>query len=268
MYIPDAAVGALEAAVTVLVLTFLHKSRMGPIHGWKAAKVLLLVAFLFFQSSVLYAHDFWIEHKGKDFLLIYGHGNEREEFELTKVKDVRAFDQSGKPVEVEREKKEKGKGLSLKPVEQASLLVVEIDDGYWSKTIYGWKNLPKRKASRVVEALRSVSYSKAILSWSDFVQKPIGDIKLDIIPLKNPFELKTGDSLPIKALFQGAPLPGITVEGSEHEKLATTDRDGLANVQLSKGYQVVKVAHKERLKDDPDADYFNVTTTLSFEVKK
>ena len=262
------AVGVLEAVVAVLVLTFLHKFRMGPIHRSKAAKVFLLAAFLFLQSSVLYAHDFWIEHKGKDLMLIYGHGNQREEFELAKVKDIKAFDQQGKPVEVEREKKEKGKGLSLKPVEQASLLIVEIDDGYWSKTIYGWKNLPKRKASRVVEALRSVSYSKAILSWSDFVQKPTGDIKLDIIPLKNPFELKAGDSLPIKVLFQGTSLPGVIVEGSEHEKLATTDKDGVADVKLSKSYQVVKVAHKERLKDDPDADYFNVTTTLSFEVKK
>lgn len=262
------AVGALEAVVAVLVLIFLHKSQPELINRRKAVKVLLLAAFLFLQSSALYAHDFWIEHKGKDFVLIYGHGTQREEFDLTKVKDVKAFDQQGKVVKVEREKREKGKGLSLRPVEQASLLVVEIDDGYWSKTIYGWKNLPKRKASRVVEAIRSMSYSKALLSWNDFVQKPSGDMKLDIIPLKNPFELKTGDSLPIKVLFQGTPLPGVTVEGSEHEKLAATDKDGVANVQLSKSYQVVKVAHKERLKDNPDADYFNVTTTLSFEVKR
>jgi uncharacterized GH25 family protein len=93
-------------------------------------------------------------------------------------------------------------------------------------------------------------------------------MKLDIIPLKNPFELKAGDILPIKVFFQGTPLPGETIEGSEHNKVATTDKDGVASVQLIKGYQVIKVAHKERIKDDPDADFLSVTTTLTFEVKK
>jgi ABC-type Co2+ transport system permease subunit/uncharacterized GH25 family protein len=260
------AVGALEAVVTVLVLSFLRKARPELTHRRNTAKVLLLTAFLFFQSSDLYAHDFWIEHTGKDLVLIYGHGTQREEFEFTKVKDVKAFDHQGKPLKVQREEKEKR--LLLKPSEQPAVLLVQIDDGYWSKTIYGMKNLPKRKASRVVEASRSMSYAKALLSWNDFVQKPTGDMKLDIIPLKNPFELKAGDILPIKVLFQGTPLPGETIEGSEHNKVATTDKDGVATVQLIKGYQVIKVAHKERIKDDPDADLLSVTTTLTFEVKK
>jgi ABC-type Co2+ transport system permease subunit/uncharacterized GH25 family protein len=260
------AVGALEAVVAVLILSFLRKARPELIHRRNTAKVLLLAAFLFFQSSDLYAHDFWIENAGKDLVLIYGHGTQREEFEFSKVKDVKAFDLQGKPLKVQQERKEKG--LLLKPSEQPSFLLVQIDDGYWSKTIYGLKNLPKRKASRVVEASRSMSYAKALLSWSDFVQKPTGDMKLDIIPLKNPFELKAGDILPIKVFFQGTPLPGETIEGSEHNKVATTDKDGVASVQLIKGYQVIKVAHKERIKDDPDADFLSVTTTLTFEVKK
>ena len=50
--------------------------------------------------------------------------------------------------------------------------------------------------------------------------------------------------------------------------MATTDRDGVANVRLTQGHQVIKIAHRERLKDDPDADYFSVTTTLTFEVRR
>jgi cobalt/nickel transport system permease protein len=260
------AVGGLEAAVAVLVLTFLRKSQAGALRGRKMATALLAAGIFFLGSSTLYAHDFWIEQKGNDFVLIYGHGTQREEFETTKVKDIRAFDDLGKPIEVRRERTVKG--LLLKPVEQPALLVAEIDDGYWSKTIYGWKNLPKRKASRVVEASRSISYSKALVSWSDIARKPSSDLKLEIIPLRNPFELKAGDSLPVRVLFQGTPLPAETVEGSEHEKVATTDRDGVANVRLTQSHQVIKIAHRERLKDDPDADYFNVTTTLTFEVRK
>ncbi|KJU87737.1 hypothetical protein MBAV_000069, partial [Candidatus Magnetobacterium bavaricum] len=55
------------------------------------------------------------------------------------------------------------------------------------------------------------------------------------------------------------------LEGQSHNILATTDSDGIAMVKLSKGGMVIAIDHKERLKDDPDADYLSITATLSFE---
>jgi nickel transport protein len=237
---------------------------------WKEALknlwIFIALVLLFTLVPEVSAHDFWIERKGREFLLIYGHGDRREEFNSSKVKSVKAFSPEGGEIEVRREKK--GKGLLLQPVETPSGILAEIDNGYWSKTIYGWKNLPKRKASRVVEAIRSFSYSKALISWNNAWQKAVSSAPLDVVLLKNPFELKSGDSLLIKVFYQGKPIAGLEVEGRDHEIISTTDRDGIAKVQISRGQQLISVSHKEALKDDPDADYLSCTATLTFEVQK
>ena len=228
--------------------------------------IFIALGLLFALVPEVSAHDFWIDQKGKEFLLIYGHGDQREEFDFSRVKTVKSFGPGGGEIEVRREKK--GKGLLLQPVEPPSWIFVEIDNGYWSKTIYGWKNLPKRKASRVVEANRSFYYSRALITWNDVLQSPISFARLDIVLLKNPFELKPGDSLPIKVFYSGKPIAGVEVEGRDHEVVSTTDKEGMARVRISKGQQLISVSHKEPITDDPDADYLSLTATLTFEVGK
>jgi len=233
-----------------------------PKNLWILIALGLLLAFVPGVS----AHDFWMDRSGQGFLLIFGHGDQREEFDPSKVKAVKAFGPGGREIEVRREKK--GKGLLLQPVERPSWIYAEIDNGYWSKTIYGWRNLPKRKASRVVEAIHSFYYSKALMSWSDALQSPVPSAQLDIVLLKNPFESKAGDSLPIKVLLRGKPLAGVEVEGGDHDIVSTTDKDGIARVRMSGGHQLLSVDLKEPIKDDPDADYMSFTATLTFEVGK
>ena len=212
------------------------------------------------------AHDFWMDRRGRGFLLIFGHGDQRAEFDTAKVKTVKAFGPKGGEIEVRREKK--GQGLFLQPLEPPSWIFAEIDNGYWSKTIYGWRNLPKRKASRVVEAIHSFYYSKALVSWNDALQSPVSSAQLDIVLLKNPFELKAGDSLPIKVFYRGKPIAGVGVEGRDHEIVSTTDKDGMARIRMIRGHQLISVGHKEPEKDDPDADYLSFTATLTIEVEK
>jgi len=228
--------------------------------------IFMAMGLLFAFVREVSAHDFWIERKGKEFLVIYGHGDHREEFDVSQVKTVKAFGPEGGEIEVRREKK--GKGLLLRPVEPPSWIFVRIDNGYWSKTIYGWRNLPKRKASRVVESIRSFYYSKALMAWTDALQSPVSSAQLDIILLKNPYELKAGDSFPIKVFCRGKPIAGLEVEGRDHETISTTDKDGIARVRMIRGPQLISVSHKEPLKDDPDADYLSLTATLTFEVEK
>jgi nickel transport protein len=214
----------------------------------------------------VFAHDFWVDRSGQGFLLVFGHGDQRAEFDPSKVKTVKAFGPGGGEIEVRREKK--GNGLLLQPVEPPSWIFAEIDNGYWSKTIYGWRNLPKRKASRVVEAVHSFYYTKALLTWSDALKSPVTSAQLDVVLLKNPFELKAGDSLPFKVFYRGKPIAGVEVEGRDHEIVSTTDKDGMARVQIIRGHQLISLSHKEPVKDDPDADYLSFTATLSFEVGK
>jgi nickel transport protein len=237
---------------------------------WKETRknpwIFIAMGLLFTLVPEVFAHDFWIDRRGKEFLVIYGHGDHREEFDFSKIKAVKAFGPGGGEIEVRREKK--GKGLLLQPVDPPSWIFVEIDNGYWSKTIYGWRNLPKRKASRVVEALRSFYYSKALIAWNDALRSPVSSAPLDIVFLKNPYELKAGDSLLIKVFYSGKPIAGLEVEGRDHEIISTTDKDGIARVRMVRGPQLISVSYKEPLKDDPDADYLSLTATLTFEVEK
>jgi uncharacterized GH25 family protein len=235
--------------------------------GWmRNISILLMAISIAILPPSLLAHDFWIEKKGSEFMVVFGHGTQRLEFEPSKIKNVKAFDLRGKEVGVNKVKK--GTGVLLRTEEPPSLFFVEIDDGCWSKTIYGWKNLPKTKTSRVVESFRSFYYSKALLSWGEAVQRPLGDAKLDILPLENPFESKGENILPLRILYQGNPISGLEVEGGDHQKMATTDREGVARLKVSKGHQVFSVKYKEPIKNDPDADSLRTTSTLTFEVTK
>ncbi len=258
--------GLLEATVTVLVLLVLSKAEPVMAGVRRSLPLLLVALFLVLPASRVSAHDYWIEKRGDDFMLVFGHGSQRLEFDASKVKTLKAFDDRGREMGVTKERK--GTGILLKPEGQPSLLFVEVDDGYWSKTIYGWRNLPKRKASRVVESTRSFYYSKVLLSWSETLQRPLSEAKLDIMPLQDPKNLKAGDILLLRVFYQGNPISGVEVEGGDHQRVTTSDREGVAKVKLSKGHHLFSVNYREPLKNDPDADILSITSTLTFEVTK
>jgi len=257
-------VGALEVTGTVLVLIFLSKTEV-----YMKGITMMIICLLFVSGALTAgmasAHDYWIEKKVNGYIVVYGHGDKRTEYDPAVVKKITVFNTEGKPVDFRKEMQ--GKVLMIQPTGTAALILVDLDSGYWSKTIYGWKNLPRRKASRVVEAVRSHHYSKSIILWGESFWQPTAGIKLDIVPQKNPFNLRPGEALPLKVYFGGKPLSGATIEG-DHEKVAVTDKEGAANVTLKKGRQLLTVERKEPIKDDPDADFMSVTTTLTFEVTK
>ena len=257
-------VGALEAAGTVLVLVSLEKSGMTGKAISRCVPALLLAAAAL-TAGISSAHDYRIERKGDGFSVVYGHGEARLAYDPDEVKKITVLNAEGQSVPHREETS--GKEVVIKPRGAAALILVACDSGYWSKTIYGWKNLPKRQASRVVEAVRSASYAKAILSWGEIVRRPLAGIRLDLVPGKNPFDLKPGEVLPVFVYYDGRPLPGTVIEG-DHEKLAITDGAGLAKVVLRKGRQLLTVEHRERINNDPDADYLALTATLTFEVTK
>jgi len=265
MMIPHlTVVGALEVTGTVLVLIFLNKTEVY-MKGITKLIIFCLLTAAILTVGVASAHDYWIEKKGSSYIILYGHGEQRTEYDPAAVKKITVFNADGKPVEFRKDMQ--GKVLMIQPAGSAAVIIVQLDSGYWSKTIYGWKNLPKRKASRVVEALHSYHYSKSIISWGESVRQPTTGIKLDIVPKNNPFDLKAGEALPLIVYFGGKPLAGATIEG-DHEKVAVTDKDGAAKVPLKKGRQLLTVERKEPIKGDPDADFMSVTTTLTFEVTK
>jgi len=259
-------VGGLEAMMTMMVFTFLQKMGLSKKQILGGMIILTPLFSPLFMVGEIKAHEFWMEQRGKEFALVFGHGAHREEFDIAKIKYVKAFNLDGTLIEIKKEARKKE--VILQVSESPSLLIAFIDNGYWSKTMYGWRNLPKRKASRVVEAIRSLNYSKLLLSWCSWIQQPIKEIPLDIVPLKNPFSMKSGELLPIKITYEGKPLGGMDVFGADHNILGKTNPDGELNLPFTRGPQRITAIHKVVLKDDPDGDFIHFTTTMSFEVSQ
>jgi cobalt/nickel transport system permease protein len=258
-------VGGLEAGVTAMVIGYVRKGGAKIMQRGKVA-VFLITGLLMLQASIASAHDYWIEQKGDSLMLVFGHGSQRLEFEAEKAKSVKAVDAQGKDLAVQPEKK--GRGLLLRITGQPAMITAIVDNGYWSKTIYGWKEEPKRKASRVVEAIRQLYYTRHLMSWTEAAQSPATGHTIAITPLQNPFLLKPGDALQVKVLFNGVPLAGAEVNGGEHNELGKTDKDGVIKIPLLAGANMLSIEHKEKIKNDPDADALDETATLTFEVKK
>jgi uncharacterized GH25 family protein len=69
-------------------------------------------------------------------------------------------------------------------------------------------------------------------------------------------------------LYNGTPLPNADMNSGEHNALGKTDKEGVIKVPVIAGVNLLSVEHKEKIKDDPDADVLDETATLTFEVKK
>lgn len=256
-------VGALEATVTALVLMFL-KNRSVSMKGITNT-VLLPAVMIFVFVTAASAHDYWIEIRGDGYAAVYGHRDQRLEYDPASLKKVTVYNSAGKPLDFKKEVQ--SKAIIIRPSGNACLILADLESGYWSRTIYGLKNLPKRKATRPIESFRAYHFSKSIVSSGEAALKPIEGLKLDIIPLKQPLDKKAGDSLQLKVLLEGKPYAGASMEG-DHDKLGTTDKDGLIKVKLKNGRQLFTVERRDPLKNDPDADFISTTTTLTFEVAK
>lgn len=257
-------VGALEATVTALVLIFL-KNKGVTMKTASKLGALILTMTVAAGAATASAHDYWIEKKGDGYAAVYGHRDQRLEYDPASLKKVTVYNAAGKQLDFKKEVQ--SKAIIIRPSGSASLILADLESGYWSKTIYGLKNLPKRKATRPIESFRAYHYSKSIVSGGEAALKPVEGLKLDIIPLRQPLDMKAGDTLQLKVLFDGKPYPGATLEG-DHDKVGLTDKEGLIKVTLKKGRQIYTVERRDPLKNDPDADFTAITTTLTFEVTK
>ncbi|NWF97324.1 MAG: DUF4198 domain-containing protein [Nitrospirae bacterium] len=230
-------------------------------------RLIFFLAIIFMAVSQVSAHDAWIQKKGDNFVIVYGHGSKLEPYDFSKIKDIKAYDVSGNSKKVSHKE-----GEIIGAVHDAIIFTLFFDNGYWVNTTDGWKNLTKREALQkglqIVIAERSLKFHKYFLKWAENFAKPLG-IKYEIIPLKNPLLLKAGDSLPIKVLLDGKPVENASISTAEsHDAVAKTDKDGLANVIIKKtGFCLISAFTERQIENDPDADKLYLSANIAFEIK-
>lgn len=210
------------------------------------------------------AHDAWVEARGGEYVVLYGHGAEIEAYDPLKVKTVSALDAKGAVLPMSRQIS--ASAVQMKLLGSPALSVMFFDDGFWTKTEEGWKNLAKNAVKGEVQSSGYyVQLSKTVFSWSPVVTKPQG-LPLEIVPL-SAVAPAAGKTVPVQVLWEGRPLAGAKIARSGADKPAPieTDAQGKAAIPISAtGRQIISVAHKQALKDEPRADQYSASANLVF----
>jgi len=236
-------------------------------------RILFAVLLLLPVTKIVLAHDTWIEKRNGQLLVLRGHGGDVEAYDPALVKEARAIDAKGEAVEIEIVNNKENALLSTKG--DPAIVGALYDSGYWLKTTDGWKKATKREGKgkyNIVESIKSKQWCKNILGATSESSKSVGQ-RFEAVPQKDPTTVRAGDKLPIKVVLDGKPVEGavITTGGghaSDKKDLLKTDKDGIANVMIEKaGFQMVKANHKIPVKDDPDADVLDLSSTITFHTR-
>jgi len=233
----------------------------------KIVFLMLLSIFLFSQSAL--AHHAWVEKEAEGYIIAWGHPPKKGAYDPANVQDIKAFGLKGEEVVFKRiDEKER---VSLSSNASISMISLSLKGSYLVTTPDGKKRLTKQEALKaglqVSDSFYSAQTAKSLFAYSPAASKPVG-MKIEIIPLKNPFILKQNEALPIRVLFDGKPIEGASIQIGDHKDVGKTDKNGEYSVQMmGKGMQVVLAQHKVSTKDSPDADYISYMTALTFEMK-
>lgn len=216
-----------------------------------------------FLSLPAFAHDAWVEARDGAYVVLYGHGDKVETYAPEKVLALTATDAGGAALSVSLDAAASPRRARVDG--QAALLAVHFDNGYWTKTTEGSKNLPKNAVPGALSATHSVKFGKTLLAWSAAATRPQG-ARLEIVPLAATAP-RAGGTLPVRVLWEGKPLAGAKIARAGHGKEApvAADADGRAEVPVLAGRQMIVVNHKIELHNDARADHYSAAANLVFE---
>ena len=161
----------------------------------------------------------------------------------------------------------------------AYIIAAKRKPGFYTKTTEGGKRQSKVGLKNVIHCSHSQMCMKAIVNVGDGkgqqVDAPVGH-PLEIIPLKNPADLRAGGYLPVRVLLHGKPFKGriyATYMGFSTEKdvfayTAKTGRNGKGMIRiLQPGVWMIKAEHEDPYPDQKKCDVESYVATLTFEVK-
>jgi len=211
-------------------------------HRFCVRACLVLVCFLMCSSPAV-AHDLWLNvdnhypNAGEKSAVkvVFGHNYPYYGIllERDKLADFSYLCPDGKVKEVENIWEDKKD-------ERAGALAGKIT--FDQKGTYIVTACKKVKGDK--EQVASEKYGKAIVvvgKGSKTVSKPFGH-RMEIVPLKNPSEVKAGGVLPVRILFEGKPLStyvyatyaGYYSEDDPFPVAAKSNEKGVANIKISK----------------------------------
>lgn len=97
-------------------------------------------------------------------------------------------------------------------------------------------------------------------------------LELELVPERNPYDLKAGEALPVRLLYRGQPLAGALVKAvaANAEVSARSDSNGRAELRLDRpGLWLIKAVHMVPAPETPadtGADWESLWASLTFEL--
>ena len=227
----------------------------------------IILIVLAFCAPLALAHDLWLEKTGRHWTLYQGHrhsahaGAETLAYGMNFVTAGKCLDERGgaRPLAVAGTAPWTASG-------DCAALLVEVSSGYWSKTPWETKNVPKAEAPGALKSWLSKESVKLLARWSGAFAQPLGE-GLEIVPTTDPFALKPGDKLVVRVLRGGKPLVGVPVAYHGAPR-GETDPDGRIAIRLRHaGVQLISTSAESPLMDGK-ADLEIAAATLQFELPK
>lgn len=210
------------------------------------------------------AHDAWVMPQGPRHEIVYGHLDKLErKYDAAKIKAVSALDASGRPLKIALDRDSLPVTIAAPG---AAMILLEFDNGYWTKTTEGSKNLPKNQVPGALSSLRSFKYGKTVLEWGPAAAKGHGQ-RLEIVP-ETSAPPRPGGMLTLRVEFEGKPLAGASIQLEGYDRaVQKTDAQGRATLTLAPAImQAIVAGHEIRLNRE-DADSEKHSANLVFEAR-
>jgi nickel transport protein len=228
--------------------------------------ILLTLLLVPLATTAALAHDLWLEPDGKRLTLYQGHrhsshaGAETLAYGSDFVVAARCFDERGtaRPLPAATR-------TPWSAAADCAAFQIDVSSGYWSKTPWETKNVPKPEAPGAIRSWLSRDSVKRIERWSAAFAQPLGR-GLEIVPTVDPLGLRPDDKLVVRVLRDGQPVAGAPV-AYHGDPRGETDADGRVAIRLRHGgIQLIATSTELPLKDGK-ADVEVLGATLQFEIK-
>lgn len=227
----------------------------------------LLMGIMLAATSVANAHDQWFERQGNEIVLLQGHrhsahaGADTLAYDPAKVEAGLCVDRQGA-----RRTLPPGNAHPVRFAGNCAVLQVQYVSGYWTKTAWETKNVPKTGISGVLRSWYSAEATKWIGQWIPAAGQPLGQ-GLEITPLRDPLTLVSGDKLSLLVTDDGKRVAGLPVAYGDDTR-GVTGADGRIAIRLRHaGVQLISTTLETPLTDGK-ADRSLRSATLQFEIAR
>ena len=215
-----------------------------------------------------FAHDLWLEREAAGITLYQGHkfsshgGAEMIPYDASFVKEAVGLDAAGRTKLLPATKQPPWRIATA----DFSAIRVAASSGYWTKTPWETKNVPKTGVAGAIKSWLSEESVKRIDRWTPGADRPLSD-GLEITPHVDPLALKPGDKLVVLVTEGGKPKAGVPVAYGGDTRGATGE-DGRIAIRLRQGGMQLIAASVETPLNDGKADAAIRRAILQFEIAK